>query len=168
MATTKHRRHGMNRTPTHETWKAMIKRCTYPLAKDWKNYGGRGIKVCARWLEFSGFFKDMGVRPEGMELDRIDTNGDYEPSNCRWVTHAENSANRRLRLFEWNGESLPLKEWARRFGIPHRVLAMRILRRWPIHQAFTEPVGPARQGRKRASLEAVQHGFDRHERGVMA
>lgn len=84
-------------TPTYESWSAMKSRCNNPNHDSWKNYGGRGITVCDRWLHsFENFLADMGERPEGKTLDRFpNRDGNYEPSNCRWATVAEQNANRR-------------------------------------------------------------------------
>ena len=90
----KYRHHGMSGTPIHNIWCNMKGRCSNPNKNNYKYYGGRGIRVCDRWNDFLNFLKDMGDRPEGLELDRINTDGDYEPSNCRWVTHKQNAQNR--------------------------------------------------------------------------
>lgn len=76
-------------------WEMMIQRCTNPRANQYKDYGGRGIKVCKRWRRFRHFIDDMHPRPDGMTLDRIENDGDYEPGNCRWATRATQQRGRR-------------------------------------------------------------------------
>jgi len=87
--------HGMFGTPTHKSWEGMKSRCNDPNNSSYKYYGGRGIKVCERWHKFENFYADMGERPKGMTLDRINNDGDYEPRNCKWATYKEQRANSR-------------------------------------------------------------------------
>jgi hypothetical protein len=86
---------GHQMTPTYRSWMAMKSRCLNPNRRDYDRYGGRGITVCDDWLGFENFLADMGIRPEGMTLDRIDPNGDYEPSNVRWATAKQQGRNQR-------------------------------------------------------------------------
>jgi hypothetical protein len=86
--------HGMHQTLIYFVWRSMLQRCSNSNAPFYNRYGGRGIKVCERWNKFENFLEDMGERPEGMTIDRINNDGNYEPNNCRWVTHKENCNNR--------------------------------------------------------------------------
>lgn len=88
-------KHGFNRTPTYVCWSNMHARCSNPSRPDFERYGGRGIRVCAAWSDFATFLADMGEKPVGLSLDRIDNNGNYEPDNCRWATASEQRRNQR-------------------------------------------------------------------------
>lgn len=87
--------HGMSYSSTYKIWRDMKNRCTRPKLKCYKNYGARGISVCDRWFKFENFLEDMGVRPDGLQIDRTDNDGNYEPKNCRWVTPTVNRNNQR-------------------------------------------------------------------------
>ena len=103
------------------------------------DYGGRGISVCERWLKFENFLADMGPRPDGHTLDRIDSNGNYEPTNCRWATAREQAANRRnLQLVTFNGVSLTITDWSRKTGIPLAALFARFAKGWSPERCLTQ------------------------------
>jgi hypothetical protein len=137
----KNQRHGMLGTPTYRSWFHMWQRCRNKNSKDYPRWGGRGVRVCERWEDFRNFLADMGERPAGKTLDRYpNQQGNYEPGNCRWATKSEQVWNSTaVRLVPFNGESLPVSEWARRTGISRVTLEARLLRGWPVERALTEP-----------------------------
>ena len=115
--------HGMTKGPTWLSWKSMKARCSNRNNPDFAQYGGRGILVCERWQDFEAFVADMGVRPAGMTLERENTNGNYEPGNCRWATPVDQANNRRSNtLVSWNGESMSMSEFGRRIGMDRRMV----------------------------------------------
>lgn len=113
----------------YNTWHLMIQRCKNKNATAYDRYGGRGIKICDRWLGmygFRNFYEDMGSRPEGYTLDRIDNDGDYCPENCRWATSKTQNRNRSNNaLITYNGETKTLKEWSEILGLSYGMLVMR-------------------------------------------
>lgn len=128
--------------PTYKVWKSMRQRCNYPKHKSYADYGGRGIRVCERWDSFVAFREDMGTKPAGMTLERIDNSGDYEPSNCRWATLNEQARNRRSTKFiDAFGERRPLVEWAEKYAIRADTLAYRLKHGWSAERALVTPVG---------------------------
>jgi hypothetical protein len=118
----------------------MKDRCYNKNNKYYKDYGGRGIKVCDRWLDkergFENFLEDMGVRPIGKSINKINNNGNYEPNNCNWATRKEQSNNtRQNRVFSYNGVTQTIAQWARHLGVPHNTLSYR-LDNWSIERAL--------------------------------
>lgn len=85
--------HGYSGSSTYKIWSQILQRCNNPKTPHYNRYGGRGISVCERWKDFKAFLNDMGERPPNMDIDRIDNDGNYEPSNCRWISHKENCRN---------------------------------------------------------------------------
>lgn len=131
---TSNRSHGRTKTKEHIAWTAMKQRCYYTKHRSYAYYGGRGIVVCERWLNsFENFFEDMGLRPsDEHSLDRIDSDGDYSPDNCKWSTREEQSTNRRnVRFFTKNGETHSMAEWERRLGLTKGLLHQRVARSTP-------------------------------------
>lgn len=125
-------------------WIGLIRRCTDPNDVSYPLYGGRGIKVCRRWLESAAnFVADMGLRPSRHHsIDRIDNNGDYEPGNCRWATRVQQARNtRRSRMLTFRGVTKPLPVWAEEVGISQKTLASRLnLMKWSVEEALTRPI----------------------------
>ena len=121
--------HGYSRTPTYNTWANMIGRCTNSNRPDYARYGGSGICVCERWLSFENFLHDMGEKPEGLSIDRINPSGNYEPNNCRWATQEQQDNNKRTTLWVvLNGEAMSAKIAATNLQIPYERI------RWAIQE----------------------------------
>jgi hypothetical protein len=146
--------HGMSLTKEYKVWQQMKKRCLDKKDKSFSNYGGRGISVCEKWINsFECFISDIGGRPNGMSLDRIDVNGNYEPSNCRWAsmkTQARNKTNNQIITF--NGVSACLSEWEEITGIKHGTIRRRIKNGWSIEDALSVNVD-----RKAHQKKLIEH-----------
>lgn len=151
--------HGMAGTHVYHVWKAMRQRCENPKAQRYADYGGRGIRVCDEWKSFERFFSDMGNRPKGYSLDRIDNDGGYNKANCRWATtKQQNNNNRRNRIVELNGEKRTIAEWADRVGLDWTTIRNRLdIHGWSVEQALSAPVKGAElfehRGRKQTLRE---------------
>lgn len=161
-------RHGLSLTVEYRVWQTMRHRCTQDTSPAWEDYGGRGITVCARWLDSpANFIADMGPRPRGHELDRKENDGGYwcghceecralgRPANCWWVTRSVNDRNRRSTVYvEYQGEQRVLLELAELFGIPMDTLKWRLKAGQDLETALTTPVrakASIRQGSKKGA-----------------
>lgn len=143
--------HGMTKTREFKSWDSMIQRCTNPKAPDFPKYGGRGITICPQWLEsFNNFYRDMGDRPQGKSLDRLDVNGNYEPGNCRWATRSEQQRNKSNQIqVTAFGRTQTVGLWSLETGVDSKAIHWRIKTGWPPERAVTEPKA-ARKRRKAA------------------
>jgi hypothetical protein len=133
-------KHGLCRQHprTYRSWKDMRARCRNPKHKDFKYYGERGVTICKEWEDFAVFFADMGIRPEGMTIDRIETNGNYESSNCRWATDLQQANNKRNnRRLTINGEVKTLQEWCRNSKLEHSKVRYRLSQGYGVEKSFS-------------------------------
>lgn len=135
-----HKTHGLSKSPSYHSWRAMVERCLSKTAKDYPLYGGAGVTVYPPWLKFENFYKDMGDRPVGTSLDRFPNKfGPYEPGNCRWATPKEQALNTKsVRLYSFNGIIDSLRGWSIRVGISEHCMAKRI-KKWPLNRALSQP-----------------------------
>lgn len=132
--------HGMYGSPTYVSWTAMLTRCDNPNRKVWKYYGGRGVRIDPRWRSFENFLADMGERPTGLTLERVDSNLGYSRSNCSWATPLEQALSRRnTRWVVFDGRRMPMSHWAAELGYSWSCLRDRIAR-LPLDQAL-QPKG---------------------------
>lgn len=164
-------RRGKAGTSTYHVWASMIARCNNPNSPAYENYGGRGISVCDAWKTFAGFYADMGDRPAGLTLERVNNSLGYCPENCRWVTRSAQGRNKRsTRLITAQGVTLSMAEWSERSGLKLSTIWARIDKGWPEHVAVQEPLISKRQGVPRGSrLYCAERGvkvFDAEDRGA--
>lgn len=138
--------HRESNTPLYAIWLAMRRRCNLKTDKAYKDYGGRGISVCNEWNSSFEIFRDWSIcngyyMDCKLTLDRIDNDGNYEPSNCRWVDRVVQANNRRsCRLYTYNGETHNINEWSVIYGVPYKKLYQRLVySKWDIERALTTP-----------------------------
>lgn len=125
---------------TYACWGAMKNRCLNPKNNDYKDYGGRGIKVCQDWMLFENFLRDMGVRPDGMSIDRKNNDGDYCKENCVWIPLSDQQSNRRnTRNITVNGVTKSISQWSKIQGISKVTLRNRVVSGWPTDRLFITP-----------------------------
>jgi hypothetical protein len=138
-------RHGFVGRPEYYIWTSMIQRCTNPKARQYADYGGRGIKVCSRWRMFDNFIADMGPRPNERHpsgrakytLERTDNDGDYTPKNCVWATYKQQARNSRSAcMVAYRGKTQPLAVWVEELGLNYKIVHQRLARGWTVQQAF--------------------------------
>jgi hypothetical protein len=137
--------------PLFRAWKTMIARCHNPRNNSFPFYGGRGISVCDRWREsFAAFVEDMGPRPEGFSIERIDNDGGYRPENCRWATPTEQARNtRRNKTLTARGATMTAVEWSKVSGVPRGTINYRRTHGWPDEDAIFAPViGPGNRSKE--------------------
>jgi hypothetical protein len=132
-------KHGQRNSDEYGIWRHMKTRCENKNSPAYKWYGARGIKVCEKWLDFKNFFEDMGVRPsKKYSIDRINVDGNYEPSNCRWATMRDQQRNRRNNaVYTYNGITASLAELCELNGCKYKTVHMRMSKGAPIDQAMT-------------------------------
>lgn len=133
-------KHGLCESKIYRIWASMIQRCSNPKNPAYMSYGGRGITVCERWLNFSNFYEDMGSRPPSKTLDRVDNSLGYSKDNCRWATRKEQGNNRRTNLIiAFNGKKKTLSQWADFTGLSTYCIRYRINSGWSTEKTLTTP-----------------------------
>ena len=130
--------HRGKRTSTYQIWEGIKKRCLSPKCKAFKNYGGRGITICERWLKFENFLLDMGERPIGLCIERIDNNKGYYPENCCWIDRFQQTKNRRnTRFVEAFNKKQTIQEWSNETGLSYYTIYLRLRRGLSAEKAVT-------------------------------
>lgn len=134
-------KHGMTCTRVYNIWSGMLQRCNNPKASKYENYGGRGIKVCERWKTFENFYFDMGDPLETQTIERIDSDKDYSPENCKWATYAEQNRNTKNNSnFTLSGKTQCLTDWCREYNIKITTVLGRLERNWAFQDALETPI----------------------------
>jgi hypothetical protein len=154
---------------TYHSWKNLKNRCDNRRDAKYRHYGERGITYDPKWALFAGFVADMGLAPPGMSLDRIDNDGPYCRTNCRWATPKQQSRNRRFnRIIEFNGERKPLAAWAEQLGINCVTLRGRLDSGWPLERALSagrfDSTGKFTPNRNATTEPRVREGAYRQQR----
>ncbi len=133
-------RHNMSHSSEYGIWRGILARCNNPKCKAYKNYGARGITFPDSWNTFEGFIADVGLRPEGMSLDREDNDLGYSKGNCRWATAKEQHNNTRSNLWlTYQGETLTAAQWGDKLNTPRHRIYKRLQYGWSIERTLTEP-----------------------------
>lgn len=141
--------HGETKTRLFTVWQKIKDRCYNENHKSYKDYGGRGISMCDSWKDSFEAFRDWAIEngySDDLTIDRIDVDGNYEPSNCRWVTQKEQQNNRtNNHLLTYNGETKTMAQWADEVGLPYHTIVARINKySWTVEEALSTPVGQPR------------------------
>jgi len=133
-------KHNLCYTPIYNVWSSMKERCRNKNCKEYVHYGGRGIKICDEWMDFNNFYNGMiGTYKKGLSLDRINVNGNYEPSNCRWVTQLRQCNNKRNNLYlTIDGVTATLADICRSYNVGYQKVWKRLKRGWPIEEAVLD------------------------------
>lgn len=128
--------------PLYSIWSGMNQRCSNPKATSYRWYGSKGIQVCSRWRDFVNFKNDMGPSwLPGLEIDRISSDGNYSPENCKWSGHHDQTRNHKRHVwFELNGIRKVASDWAEDLGANHRIIHQRLRLGWSLEKALTQPV----------------------------
>lgn len=144
--------HGLAGSPTHNCWVNIKQRCENPKASGYSKYGAKGIRLCDRWRSFENFLADMGERPTGMTIDRIENSKGYEPGNCRWATQRQQQNNRSNNThITFNDETLTIMEWSRRTGFGRTTIIHRLDDLgWSVEEALTVPPDYGNKSRHRS------------------
>lgn len=138
----------------YKSWDRMMQRCYNLRHKYYRYYGGRGIKVCAKWHIYKAFLSDMGRRPSAQHtLERINNDSNYEPANCKWATRTEQLNNtRRNKFITYSGKTMTLKQWSREVGINYATLTGRLRRGWTSEEALKKTVDMKYRNQRNANV----------------